>query len=341
MPAEVARTSANAQVAQQAGYVLPPVTTNPTIFNRLMEGFAGKQTTAQAASVRNQEVTNTLARRALGLADDAPITPEALRAVRQEAGRAYQALDEIPITADVHYGRALQALTSRQSQAAQGFPGRGADPLAAEVQALWQPEFTGGQALAKISLLRDQAKAAFRAGDGSLARGLNGAASALEDVLDRNLQQMGNPQLLQNYRAARAQIARAHTVERALNPGTGNVSARVLGKEIAKGKPLTGELRAAGQTGLAFPKATAEVNESMPGVSPLDFAVGGLSTAAGSPAGWGMLFGRPLVRNALLSAPYQASFVPPGGLTQLGAQALQSPVIPNALGFLGANAARE
>lgn len=333
MSSEVAQTTANAKVAQEAGYRLPPVTTNPTWFNRLMEGLAGKQTTAQLASVRNQEVTNRLARRSLGLKDDQAITPEVLRSVRQEASRAYQALDEIPITADVRYGKALQELTSRQSKASQGFPGGGPDPLAKEVQALWQPEFSGGQALAKISLLREQARATFRT-DPSLARGLNGAADALEDVMDRNLQAMGSGELLRNYRTARMQIARAHTVERALNPATGNVSARELGRQLAKGKPLSGELKQAGQVGLAFPKVTAEVRESMPGVSPLDGAMVAGSMMAGAPAGglaW--LTGRPLLRNTLLSRPAQAALVPTNGLTNLAAEALQRPTAPNLLGI--------
>lgn len=338
MSPQVATVSANARAAQDAGYVLPPATTNPTWLNRFTEGFAGKLTTAQQASMRNQSVTNRLARESLGLAEDAPITPQMLQAVRREAGQAYQALEEIPITADVEYGKALMSLTSRQSKAAQAFPGAGPDPLAAQVQSLWSPEFTGGQALAKISLLREQAKAAFQ-NDPSLARGLNGAADALEDVIDRNLQASGAPELLDQYRLARAQIARAYTVERALNPATGNVSARELGKQLAKGKPLSGGLRQAGQAGLAFPKATADIAESMPGVSPLDFAVGGLSAASGSPAGFGLLFGRPIVRNALLSSPYQAGFVAPNRLAEASAQALQNSVIPNALGLAAANAA--
>lgn len=338
MSPQVAAVSANARAAQDAGYVLPPATTNPTWLNRITEGFAGKVTTAQQASMRNQSVTNRLARESLGLAEDAPITPQMLQSVRREAGQAYQALEEIPITADVEYGKALMGLTSRQSKAAQAFPGAGPDPLAAQVQSLWSPEFTGGQALAKISLLREQAKAAFK-NDPSLARGLNGAADALEDVIDRNLQASGAPELLGQYRLARAQIARAYTVERALNPATGNVSARELGKQLAKGKPLSGGLREAGQAGLAFPKATADIAESMPGVSPLDFAVGGLSAASGSPAGFGLLFGRPIVRNALLSSPYQAGFVVPNRLAEASASALQRPIVRNALGFAAANSA--
>ena len=46
------------QAARSQGYVIPPTQANPTLGNRLLEGMAGKLTTAQNASAANQGVTN-------------------------------------------------------------------------------------------------------------------------------------------------------------------------------------------------------------------------------------------------------------------------------------------
>jgi hypothetical protein len=68
----------NVQAGQEAGYVIPPTQVKPSLFNRLLEGTAGKLTTAQNASFANQEVTNNLAKKALGMANDTPLTFENL-----------------------------------------------------------------------------------------------------------------------------------------------------------------------------------------------------------------------------------------------------------------------
>ena len=75
--------------ARQAGYTVPPTQAGGGIVNRLLEGLAGKLSTLQEASIRNQDVTNKLAAKSLGLADDAVMTPELLKSVRDKAGQVY------------------------------------------------------------------------------------------------------------------------------------------------------------------------------------------------------------------------------------------------------------
>jgi hypothetical protein len=103
-------------------------------------------------------------------------------------------------------------------------------------------------------------------------------------------------------------------VQKALNATTGNVSATKLGQQLGRGKPLSGELKQAGQFAQAFPKAAREFNESLPGVSPLDFyATGGAAAVTNQP--WYLLypFVRQGVRNALLSPTGQKLAVPGQG----------------------------
>ena len=62
-------------------------------------------------------------------------------------------------------------------------------------------------------------------------------------------------------------------MQKALNEQTGNVSAQQLAKDLAKGRPLSGDLLTVAQMGQAFPKATQALKEAPKAVSPLDFAV--------------------------------------------------------------------
>lgn len=96
-------------------------------------------------------------------------------------------------------------------------------------------------------------------------------ASILEEQIERHLNAIGKGDVAKAFAGARRQIAISHTVENALNESTGNVIAGKLGKEMVKGKPLSGELETVAKFSRAFPKAAKEVTESMPGFSPLDF----------------------------------------------------------------------
>jgi hypothetical protein len=81
-----------AREAQEAGYVIPPTQVKPSLLNRFLEGTAGKISTAQNASFKNQQVTNQLAAKSLGLPEDTVISPEILQNIRSTAGQAYENL---------------------------------------------------------------------------------------------------------------------------------------------------------------------------------------------------------------------------------------------------------
>jgi hypothetical protein len=77
---------------------------------------------------------------------------------------------------------------------------------------------------------------------------------------------------------------------------------------MVKGKPLSGELETVARFGQAFPKAAKEITESMPGVSPLDWALAiGGSVASGHIAPLAGVMARPGMRSALLSDWWQQS----------------------------------
>jgi len=94
-PEQPSQMAGAVQKARDVGYVIPPTQARGDIANRLMEGVAGKITTAQNASARNQEVTHKLVAKSLGLPEDEVILPEVLKGLRQTAGEAYAKLEKI------------------------------------------------------------------------------------------------------------------------------------------------------------------------------------------------------------------------------------------------------
>lgn len=291
--------------ARDAGYVIPPTQANASLGNRMLEGFSGKLTTAQNASAKNSEVTNSLASRALGLPAETRITPELLTDIRKTAS---QASGEIANTGTIKptkaYSDALDMLAETHITAAKGFPNAKASPVIDLVDSLRTPSFEAGSAMAKIRELRAAADDAFRKGDTDIARASKGAAKALEDAVETHLKDIGNPELLGKFQDARKLIAKTYTVEKALNATTGTVDARKLGAMVNKGKPLTDELRQAGEFANRFPKAnqTVEGMGSLPQTSPLDWAAaGGLSMASGNVLPMLSAGARPIARKLALS----------------------------------------
>jgi hypothetical protein len=314
-PAQTLDMAASVKQARDAGYVIPPTQANPTLRNRVLEGFSGKITTAQNASAKNQTVTNRLAAEALGLPADVKITPDSLKSVRDAAGQAYQAIGGSGTVAPgPAYTKALDAIEAPFLKAAQGFPNAKPSPVLDIVESLRSPSFDAGSAVEKIKALRTAADDAFRSGNTDIARASRAGAAALEDALEAHL--AGNPQVLKAFRDARQLIAKTYTVEKALNPTTGAIDARKLAAELKKGKPLTGDLKAAADFAAQFPKAaqTVEGMGSLPQTSPLDWGLaGGLSMATSNPLMLASVMARPAARAAVLSPMVQNRLIQSSG----------------------------
>lgn len=328
----------NLQAARQAGYVVPPTQADPTIVNRALEGFAGKLTTGQAASTKNQNVTNRLIKQSIGLSDDVPLSADTLQSVRASAGEAYKAIENIPaVNWDKQFFKELNSFK----------PLRGAttNPADEKVTSLVgmladKKTWGGGEVVADIKNLREMAKAnlnsASRAGGDvekqTLGKAQRKMADMLEDLVERNLKAQGADEtLIQSLREARQTIAKTYDIEKALNPATGNVNAREIGKLLKKDKPVTGEMEQVARFANAYPKASDEILSSMPGLSPLDYAFAGGASAASGPIGMAGLFARPGVRSAILSEPFQNLLNSQGeGAYRL----LNNPAVQN-MGLLG------
>jgi hypothetical protein len=342
-PAQPADTVQAVKAARELGYVIPPTQAKPTLTNRLLEGFAGKLTTAQNASAKNASVTDGLAAKALGLAPDVKITPDVLNSVRKTAGQAYENIRGAgTVSTDAAFDKSVTDIAAKYKTAVPSFPGLGktnmhggaVDEIADLVKAMQtSKQFDASETIDAIGLLRESADKAFRGGDKTLGKANKAASDALEDLLGRHVSTLGNGPMLDSFQKARQLIAKTYTVEKAYNATTGGVDAKKLGAMLQKGKPLTDELREAGDFANRFPKAaqTVEKMGSLPQSSPLDWAVsGGVSAATANPLMLAGVLARPAARGLALSGLVQNRLAAPAANNRL-ADLLRSPELQQML----------
>lgn len=268
--------------ARREGYVVPPSAVNPGIVTNRLESVAGRPAMAQDAALRNQEVTNRLARRSIGLQENTPITERALDARRTVLSEPYRQIAGLSQSAANDLAALRQARSDAQAQ--WRFYDRSADPQA-------------------------QAQ----------ARTLDRQADTLEMRLVSHARAAGRPELVPELTRARTAIARTYDVERALNVGDGNVSARMIGRALDRGRPLTGELATIGRFSEAFPQFSREAAgvptpnvSQQQGLASAALALGGFGTMGplGTALGLVPLASGP-IRGALLSNAGQNALVAP------------------------------
>lgn len=297
--------------AQKAGYVVPPATTNPTMLNKFLESVGGKIGTAQDAATKNQGVTNLLAKRAIGMTEDAPITEGGIQVARRDAGDAYSMLRAAGhIKTDPQYEDAIAKIGSKYTSAEKEFPELAKSEVKDLVTSLRKDGFSSDAAVDVMSILRDKASAAYKKGDSGVGSAYKSASKAIEDVIARNLERNGDAETLKNFEAARRLIAKTHSVESAFNESSGSVSAMKLGQQLAKGRPLSGELLTAAKFGQAFPKIAREITDSG-SVRNTDIIMSaGAAGISKQPAYLIYPFLRQAVRSGLLSKTGQKLAVP-------------------------------
>jgi hypothetical protein len=338
---------------QAQGFVVTPGSVTPTIGNMLLERIGGKTRVEQLAGVRNQQVTDSLARRAIGLADDAPLTRDAMRDIRaQEYAAGYAPLANIGrVVADDNFKKALQDVTDAFTGASKSF--KGAAPQ--DVQKLVKPynvaDFDAADAIAATRTLRENARNNFQKGEGALGRAQIAVSNALEAQLERSLEAARRDpfsgtdpqatQLLENFRNSRRRMAVSHAVEDAIVEGTGSVDARKLASDLQKGKLLTGELETAAKFANTFKRVVmtpgavgTPATQTFGGVGMSTRGIIGGATA-GLPGGIAAAFLPELAaagaQRYMLSGPAQRGALPAYGRYNFLARDISDPQLRNAL----------
>lgn len=333
--------------SRKAGFTIPPAMANPTTLNKAAEGFAGKISTAQAASVKNQALTDAAIKADLGIPDNMPLTEGALDSISKQAGKAYEAVKQIGrVPVDDEFFADVAKLSKAYNTVAAEFPDAVDSAVDSLLKSLQKESMGAEGAIEYVKKLRSDASGNFKLRDPAktqLARMQSKAAEAIDKLIGRRLEAINQPELLNAYLQARQTIAKVKTARDVLNTSSGHVDPGKLARKLEKGVPLTGQARVAAEFAATFPKASQSVDKigTVAGNSPLDWALGGtLGTMTGNPAMLASVASRPLVRGALLSGPGQAATTSPSYktplLTRVLAGLLGSPAVAR-LGMLGAS----
>jgi hypothetical protein len=303
-----------AQAAIDQGAVLPPTQVNPTILNRLLEGYSGKDQTKQLASIKNQNLVNEQARKTLNLAPDTEITPLVLQEFRDKKGLAYDALRANPTYyADKQFFAELNKETAKL-QSMKTLDVKTELDLLNNLKVM---NFTGDELVNSIKRLRDRSKtnssALASTENKELGQAQKFAAQQLEALAERNLTNFNQPDVMKNFRQARQDIAKSYNIEKALNAASGDVSAANLGTLASQGKIVPAELQTLANAAATYPNAFQNVARigSVPGISPVDvIPAAAAAVATSNPSILATIFGRPIVRDIITRPSFQQNMLP-------------------------------
>lgn len=284
--------------ARAAGFKTVPSISGGSLTGRLVEGATGKEKAAQLMAVKNRPIYEALARKALQLPDDAPLTHDTMRAVRAEAvATGYEPVRAIPrLQTDGRWKADIAQLTSRADNASKDFGAvvqSDVKPLAAQLRKV--KSFTGDSAVDTVAIFREKASDLYAGGNKTLGSAYRKAAEAIEGQIERGLPP-GSP-IIADYRAARARMAQSFDLEKAIREGDGTLDARVLGKMFSK-KPerFTGELRQIARAASVMPEVMAPPKAGWS--NPITALDSGLATFGGIIAGNPAPLAYPLARAA-------------------------------------------
>lgn len=309
------------------GYMTTPGSVTPQGKNILAERMAGKTYLEQLMAVNNQEVTNNLARRAVGIGETAPLTSENMRSIRKaEYEKGYKPIERLgDISTDAQYLDDMVNVEAKYTGPSKSFPGAVPDEVAKLIKTYTVGKFDSKDAVQVMRHLREEARANFNKGDVAIANAQTDIAKALENQIERTLATTPTPNantLLEQFRLSRQRMAISHSVEDAILEGGGSVNADKLARDLQKGAYLSGDLRTIGEFANVFPRVTRSGSSiGTPGagtmlgapVSGLGGVIGGgLGYMAGDYGGAGFGVTAGLYAPQLVSAAMRNYLMSPG-----------------------------
>lgn len=288
------------EAANKAGYKFPPSTIERGMGRERLEDLAGKAALKGDVALHNAQVTKKLAKQGAGLKPDEILNEENLAIARDRLAWPYKEVASL-------YTKGPKDIADWKE-------------ANAEAKLYWN------------DYERNHTASAFK----EYERWKNKADAAL-DKIEMEASFRGREDLVKSLKDARVAIAQNWDVDRALNIGTGEVRADVLGRMLDKrgAKGMTGPLGLIAKTQQAFPQYMGETAKTTtPGVHALTpFAAAALGLEGyhlggwpGAAAGVSLPFARAGARGIAMSPfmqqPRQAGAVPLSSL--LEAQALQN-----------------
>lgn len=279
-PSSKASQNVVAKDLHDAGYVLPPTEMDAGLLARGLEHAGDKSRVAQTAEFANQEVTQRLAKQALGMPQTERITGDALKTQADVlVKQGYDPVRAVPkISVGSSYRKELQQIKA-DIGGSNSFPLAQRDEVkqlvdkylyTGETTPTGSPRviqsYTGDDAINEISLLRKEASSKFARGDGLQGEAMRRIATALEDNIESSLKGQGS-KLVGTFRTTREALAKNFAVERMLtDPNTGVINAAKAAQMLKAGTPLTGELNTIAKAGgPMFSRATGVPTGGKPG----------------------------------------------------------------------------
>jgi parvulin-like peptidyl-prolyl isomerase len=283
------------RAGQAEGYVVTPGSITPSAQNVLLERLGGKTRTQQEAASRNQQVTDRLSRRALNLPDNAPLTRENMRQIReQEYQRGYAPINNIGIVrADQDFDSALNNVLAAYTGPGRSFPNAIPQPVQDLVASYRVGQFNAADAVGATRALRESSRTNLARGDNELGLAQRAISNALEDQIERSLQTAGNANaqaMLDQFRASRQRMAISHSVEDAILEAGGSVNAAKLANDLqTRGRYFSGDLETIARfANVARPVMVPPGTMGTPGAGTMVAGTGiggGLGALYGGPGG--------------------------------------------------------
>lgn len=240
-----ATRDASLKASQNAGYTIPRSLYDPSFMSNRLESIGGKAAIKQEAAMQNQQITNNLARKYLGIQEDIPLDEQLMSSLRHNASDPYRSAEQLQSGVVGH--TTTKSMSTGQSTQV---------PVMKD----------GKQLVQQINEARDNVRALWTDAKSATGTSRNAARqsakdaevglSALENQLDDLATQQGRTDIVSDIKDARKNIAKVWTIERALNGGDGNVSTRTLTAQLKKGMPLTGEAKTIANFGRTFPQVS-------------------------------------------------------------------------------------
>lgn len=299
--------------ATDIGIKLPPSAVGNRIGD-LAEGVTGRAPLMRELSVENAKAIDAAAGKSVGIVDKA-LTKATIGIEKMKANKAYEAVAKTGTrkTSDAY----RDEIAKMDDRTGAGSFADDTSPAVENLKRIYgnKAQFDAGDAVAKIRQLRTNARANFKTRDPekmAIGHAQQKIADALDNELARHVEDLGQPELAANYKAARVKLAKLNTVEQALSGA--NVSAKKIWQQWKRGAPLEGELLAIARAYDNFPQILQDAGK-VAGTHP--FSVVDAFVAAGgaavNPALLATVAARPLTRKALASNAYQRRFVAPRG----------------------------
>lgn len=240
--AELARDSGNnagriegAAAAGRLGSGLNAAESNPTFMNKLFSRMAGSQEVDTKLAIDNKMNWTNNAKKVAGVEDGSPLSPENIKAARNEMGKPYREVGAIRnIASGDELVKAIDSASNLEGMtpAIADYIAHAVSPLLEKLKTATAEGASGIDIINLTRKLRKDANTTYKnanpeVGAVDLADARMAVSKALEDLAAKRLLQMeaetpgkGYGDLAARWKEARQKIAESHVVENATDPHT-------------------------------------------------------------------------------------------------------------------------